>query len=112
MPKECGSWRAFRAQACHPPRPCPPSALSADTESAPGPPPFSSATLLLCELAHRAHTDTGLNRPCVQSAPPSSASGVSVITAIKKGKKQHMRRMCCVLIWPEKEFQHRLLRVD
>lgn len=27
------------------PRPCPPSALSADTESAPGPPPFSSATL-------------------------------------------------------------------
>lgn len=53
------------------PRPCPPSALSADTESAPRPPPFSSASLPL----RGAHADAGPNRPCVRSAATSSASG-------------------------------------
>lgn len=47
MPKECGSWRAFACPGMPPPpRPCPPSALSADTESAPELPPLPSTTLL------------------------------------------------------------------
>ncbi|KAK2845030.1 hypothetical protein Q5P01_011689 [Channa striata] len=75
MPKECGSWRAFRTQARRPP-PGPAHPLHYQlTQSLPpgrllSPRPHSCCV----ELARRAHTDTGLNRPWVQSVPASSAS--------------------------------------
>ncbi|KAK2909822.1 hypothetical protein Q8A73_007537 [Channa argus] len=68
MPKECGSWRAFRAQARRPP-PGPAHPLHYQlTQSLPpgrllSPRPHSCCV----ELARQAHTDTGLNRPVGQS---------------------------------------------
>lgn len=64
MPKECGSWRAFRAQACHPP-PGPAHPLHYQlTQSLPSGRLLSPRPHSCCvELAHRAHTGTGLNRP-------------------------------------------------
>lgn len=92
MPKECGSWRASRAQARHPP-PGPAHPLHYQlTQSLPpgrllSPRPHSCCV----ELARRAHTDTSVNRPCVQSAATSSASGDSAITAIQKKKRKRMK---------------------
>lgn len=91
MPKECGSWRAFRTQACHPPRgPAHPLHYQLTQSLPPGrllsPRPHSCCV----ELARWAHTDTGLNRPCVQSA----SGDITVI------KSRQMRRMCSILIQP------------
>lgn len=74
--KSVGLGEASRAQACHlPPRPCPPSALSADTEYAPELPPLPSTTFLQWQEAAGPHTGAGENRPPLQAMTSSLPLG-------------------------------------
>lgn len=98
MPKECGSWRAFRAQARHPP-PGPAHPLHYQlTQSLPpgrllSPRPHSCCA----ELAHRAHTGTGLNRPCVQRVRRRHQHQVTV-----SSQPAEEGGCACVHIWPRR----------
>lgn len=99
MPKECGSWRGSRAQACHPP-PGPAHPLHYQlTQSLPpgrllSPRPHSCCV----ELARRAHADTGLNRPM----RPECSDVISIRWLCHHGRqeKRKKERMCCILVWP------------
>lgn len=107
MPKECGSWRASCAEACHtPPGHAHPSALSADTESAPGPAAFSSATLLLRELAHSAHVNAPdrLKQPLGKRSFNSQLSGNSAVPLVVR--TAHVQYNHCMKFppWGEKSF--------
>lgn len=106
--KSVGFGAAPRAGAPHhPPWPCPPSALSADTESAPGPPPFSSATLLLWGAGEARPTQAlGLN-PGLRLSPDRlwchrrkvTDSEDEIIERRGKKQQQQMKTMCRVSGW-------------